>query len=103
MHGTCYLKYSNCRLYEHPRPTKDLIREYTHNSIHAIDKTLIRGSDRDNIIKVCFRLDVYRRLFRNKLELYLDDFNTTYFPLGWDQCSKQHKEVDTTTYTGCKI
>ena len=94
---------SDCRLYEHPRPTEELIREYTHSFVHAIDKSLNRGSDRDNTIRVGFRHDVYRRLFRSKLELYLDDFDTTYFRPGWDQCCRQYKGVDTTIYTGCKI
>ena len=35
--------------------------------------------------------------------MYLDDFDTTYFTSGWDQCCRQYKGVSRTVYTGCRI
>ena len=97
MHACAY----SCRLYEHP--DQELIREYTQTLMHAIDRSLSKGSDGDNTIRIAFRHDVYRRLFRNKLELYLDDFDKTYFTPGWDQCCRQYKGVSRTIYAGCKV
>ena len=89
--------------YEHPDPAEELIRECTQTLMHAIDKSLSKGSDRDNTIRVAFRHNIYRRLFRNKLKLYLDDFDTTYFTPGWDRCCSQYKVVRRTIYTGYKV
>ena len=71
MHACAYSVFLN-RLYKHPELVEELIREWTQTLMHAIDKSLTKGSDRDNTIKVAFRHDIYRRQFRNKLELYLE-------------------------------
>ena len=75
MHACAY----SCRLYEHPDPAEELITECTQTLMHAIDKSFSKGSDRDNTIRVAFRYDVYRRLFRNKLKLYLNNFDATFY------------------------
>jgi len=93
-----------CRLYEHPDPAEDIIRQCIKSLIiHAIDKSLNKGSDSNNTIRVGFIHEIYRRLFRNKLELYIDDFDSTYLTLGWNQCCRQYKGVSRTDYTDCKI
>ena len=41
-----------------------------------------------------FSHDVYRYLFHNKTELRLTDFNTVYFPSGWDQCYREYGKTE---------
>ena len=37
-----------------------------------------------------FSHDVFRFLFKNKTTLRLTDFDTVYFPSGWDQCYREY-------------
>ena len=97
MHACAY----SCRLYEHPDPAEELIREYTQTLMHAIDRSLSKGSDRDNTIRIAFIGTTFTEDYL--LELYLDDFDKTYFTPGWDQCCRQYKGVSRTIYTGCKV
>ena len=45
----------------------------------------------------------YKYFFRDSTELNIEDFDSTYFVPGWDQCYRQYKGVATTLYTGCRI
>ena len=74
-----------------------------NNFRHAVATSLNLGSDRDNTIRCHFRHDVYRYLFKDRTELKFDDFNSTYFTPGWDQCCRQYKGVAQTVYTSCRI
>ena len=89
--------------YENPEPSKKDIRDSANNFRHTVAKSLNLGSDRDNAIRCHFRHDVYRYLFRDRTELNFDDFDSTYFTPGWDQCCRQYKGVAKTVYTGCRI
>ena len=51
MHACAYSAFLN-RLYKHPELVEELIIEWTQTLMHAIDKSLTKGSDRDNTIKV---------------------------------------------------
>ena len=72
--------------------------ENVSNFMHAVDKSLNLGSDRDNTFRFPFRHDVYKYLFRDSTELNIDDFDLTYFTPGWDQCCRQYKVVANTVY-----
>ena len=71
--------------------------------MHAVDKSLNLGTDRNNTIRFPFRHDLYRFLFCDKTELNIEDFDSTYFTPGWDQCCRQYKGVANTVYTGCRL
>ena len=89
-----------CSAYENPEPSKKVIQDNVDNFMHTVNKL---GSDRHNTIRCPFRHDVCRYLFRDKTELNFDDFDSTYFKPGWDQCCRQYKGVIKTVYTGCRI
>ena len=96
--------YLLCSAFEHPaEPPRSLIQENVANFMHAVDKSLNLGTDRDNTIRFPFRHDVYKYFFRDSTELNIEDFDSTYFVPGWDQCYRQYKGVATTLYTGCRI
>ena len=86
----CYLIaitfYCIYRSYNTPHPSSDAIQDAIGNFTLAINNSLRKGSSREFTLHVVFRHDVYRDLFLNKKELFLDDFNPRYFKIGWDQC-----------------
>ena len=55
----------------------------------------------DTDFTIPFSHDVYRFLFRNKTKLRLTDFNTVYFPLGWNQCYREYGQTDKTMRGRC--
>ena len=78
------------RQFHHPTPPDSVIREAVKNFRSAIDRTLRKRCITNTKVKIPFRHDVYRCLFKNKTELVLGDFDECYFPFGWNQCCKKH-------------
>ena len=78
-----YIFFSN---FHHPQPQEQTIKERIDRFITAVDRSLRRDLTIETNFTIPFSHDVYRYLFQNKTELRLTDFNTVYFPSGWDQC-----------------
>jgi len=75
-------------------------RENVARFLHAVEGSLRVGCIRKTVLRIPFRLDVYRFLFSDKTELYQQDFDEKYFTLGWFQW---YRKFDEFTYCGHAI
>lgn len=73
------------RSYETPEIDDEYLRIAVNDFCMAVANSLRQGTKCKGIIKVPFRHDIYNYFFSDKSELYRDDFDTRYFPEGWDQ------------------
>ena len=55
----------------------------------------------DTDFTILFPHDVYRYIFQNKTELRLTDFDTVYFPSGWNQCYREYGKTNKTMCGRC--
>ena len=66
-------------------PTSDMIQDSVGRLTMTIDKSLRLGSSKQRSFSIEFRHDVYRYLWGSRTELHSEDFNNSYFSIGWDQ------------------
>ena len=66
-------------------PTSDIIQDSVGRLTMTIDKSLRLGSSMHTSFNIEFRHDVYRYLWGDNTVLNLEDFNISYFSIGWDQ------------------
>ena len=59
----------------------------------AVANTLRKGTKCKGIVTIPFRHEIYNYFFSSKKELYKDDFDTKYFPGGWDQVYRKCDEI----------
>ena len=93
----------SCRQYANPLPQEHIIKEAVGHFTLAIDKSLRVDCIRNTTLRIPFRHDVARFLFKNKDELTQDDFNSDYFPYGWNQWYRKHGDGDSVRYYGRTI
>ena len=98
---TCY--YLFFRDFDHPQPQEQTIRDSVGHFLAAIVRSLRVACYRDTILRIPFSHEVFRYLFQNKLELTLQDFSSTHFPPGWDQCYRQFGSVNQTWRGRCIV
>ena len=90
--------------YDNPTIVEDVIEEHTIRIMHTVDRRLSVGSRcSDKYIRIPFRHDVFRKLFRGKDRLYKTDFDPQYFQPGWDVSFQEYKGVSRTIYNGSKV
>ena len=85
------------------RPQEDLLRDSIADFTHAIDKTLKTDCHKSTVIRIRFHHDILRFLFNHKNlgRLQLEDFDTEFFPYGWNQRLQQyHGESGEAEYYG---
>ena len=93
--------YIFIRDFHQPQPQEHTIRECTNRFIAAVDRSLRVALTIDTDFTIPFSHDVYRYLFRNKTELRLTDFDTVYFPSGWNQCYREYGKAIKTMRGRC--
>ena len=93
------------RLYDNPQPQEHLIREAAAQFTYSIDRSLRTECIRNTVIRLPFRHDIFRFLFKDKDtdKLQLTDFTTEYFPYGWNQWCQQYSGSDGLMYCGRTI
>ena len=91
------------RQFEDPQPPEYVIREAVGNFTLAIDRSLRVACFKNIVLRIPFRHDVVRYLFKDKVKLTLGDFNTEYFPYGWNQWYRQHGGSTNASYAGHTI
>ena len=67
----------------------------------AVNRSLSVALTLETDFTIAFSHDIYRYLFRNKTDLMLTDFDTVYFPHGWDHCYREYGRTDTTMRGRC--
>ena len=73
-------------------PTSDIIQDCVGRLTTTIDKSLRLGSSRHRSFNIEFRHDVYRYLWGDNTVLNFENFNTSYFSIGWDQHYKYNDD-----------
>jgi len=96
-----YVMQFFCRLFDHPRPKEDDIKLYANRFRAAVNRSLSVALTLETDFTMSFPHDIYRYLFGNKTELRLTDFNTVYFPYGWDQCYCEYGKTNKTKRGRC--
>ena len=99
-----YLYISICyREFINPHPQEHAIQESIGNFTLAIDRSLRVECWRKTKLRIHFRHDVFRFLFQDREELTLDDFDSNYFPYGWNQWYRQYGRTAHARYCGRTI
>ena len=93
-----YIFFSN---FHHPQPQEQTIKECIDRFVAAVDRSLRVALTVDTDFTIPFSHDVYRFLFQNKTELRLTDFDTVYFPSGWNQCYREYGQTNKTMRGRC--
>ena len=88
------------RDFHHPQPQEQTIRESVGCFLAAIDRSLRVACYRDTVFRIAFSHEV---LFKQKTELTIQDFNSTYFPSGWNQCYQQFGSINPTWHGRCIV
>ena len=93
------------RNFDHPQPQEHLIREAVGQFTYSLHRSLRKKCTQNTTIKMPFRHDIYRYLFKDKDtdNLQLHDFNTNYFPYGWEQWYRKYGSSDHARYSGHTI
>ena len=93
-----------CSSYNNPAVEEDIIEEHAIRIMHTVDRRLSVGSKHsDKYIRILFRHDVFRKLFKGKDNLYEGDFDPQYFRPGWEASLKKYIGVNRTIYNGSKV
>lgn len=82
------------RSFNAPAPTSDIIQDNVGRLTMTIDKSLKSGSSKHMSFNIEFRHDVYRHLWGDNTLLNLEDFDSCYFSLGWDQYYKYNDDEE---------
>ena len=99
----CILSILLYRNFNHPQPQEHIIRECVDRFLAALDRSLGVACYKDTVLRIAFSHDVFRYLFHDKTELTLQDFSSTYFPPGWDQCYHQFGSTNPTWRGRCNV
>ena len=91
------------RRFADPHPQEHVIREAIAHFTLAIDRSLRVPCISKTLLRIPFRHDVVRFLFHEKVELFLGDFNSDYFPYGWNQWYRQYGNYPDVSYNGRTI
>lgn len=86
-------------------PQEHLIREAVGEFTHSIDRSLKKKCTHDTTIRLPFRHDIFHYLFKDKDKnnLQLHDFDSNYFPYGWNQWYRRYGDSDSASYCGRAI
>ena len=94
-----------CSNFNHPQPQDHLVREAIGQFTYYIEKSLVTGCINYTTIRLPFRHDIFHFLFKDKDidNLQLHDFDTNYFPHGWNQWCRQYGNSGDASYCGRTI